>query len=71
MEGKYWVKLFWGAGVVGCSHAITKVGLWWLAVAWRCCVAVAIGLLGRHSHVGACCEHELRGACNKNTKITS
>lgn len=50
--------------VGGCSHAITEAGLWWLAVAWCCCVAVAIGLLRRHGHVGPCCEHELGCAVN-------
>ena len=57
----------WEEGVV-CSHAVTEVGLWRLGVAWCCCVAVAVGLLGRHSHVGPCCEHELGCACNTNIK---
>lgn len=48
------------------SHAVTKVGLWRLGVAWSRCVAVAVGLLGGHGygHVGPRCEHELWRACN-------
>lgn len=56
-----------GAGVGGRrgrSHAVTEAGLWRLAVAWRCCVAVAVGLLRRDGHVGPCREHELGRACN-------
>lgn len=52
----------WGAG---CSHAVTKAGLWRLGVTWCSCVAVAVGLLGRHGHVGPCCEHELGCACKQ------
>lgn len=55
-------------GLVGCSHAVTEAWLWGLAVAWCCCVAVAVGLLRRHGHVGPCCEHELRCACNTNIR---
>ncbi len=60
-----------GAGVVGRSHAVTEAGLWRLAVAGCCCVAVAVGLLRGHGHVGPCREHELGRACNTNSKISS
>lgn len=53
-----------GRWTAGCSHAITEAGLWRLAVAGRCCVAVAVGLLRRHGHVGPRREHELGGAWN-------
>lgn len=54
----------WGRmWVVGCSHAVTEGGLWRLAVVGCCCVAVAVGLLRRHGHVGPCCEHKLGCAC--------
>lgn len=55
-------------GGMGCrSHAVTEAGLWRLAVAWCCCVAVAVRLLRRHGHVGPRCEHELW--CSYNTNI--
>lgn len=59
-----------GSGVVGCSHAVTEAGLWRLDVAWCCCVAVAVGLLRRHGHVGPCCEHKLGCACNTTIRIS-
>lgn len=56
-------------GYWGCSHAVTEAGLWRLAVAWCCCVAVAVGLLRRDGHVGPRCEHELGRACNTNVTV--
>lgn len=67
MEGR-WRGRRSRVGVCGwvgvCSHAVAEAGLLWLAVARRCWVAVAVGLLGGHGHVGPRCEHELWRACN-------
>lgn len=52
------------------SHAVTEVGLRRLVVGWCCRVAVAVGLLRRHRHVGPCCEHELGSAWNAQRKET-
>lgn len=57
--------------VVGCSHAVTEGGLWRLAVVGCCCVAVAVGLLRRHGHVGPCCEHKLGCAVNNGLRLCS